>query len=223
MGSGPTTGTPEEAEVESWNERFLGALPLFVVGGACTASAVFLYISGVATTVGGNGSVHLRPWVLFLALAITGLSAGTIALFADGEAEAPGLPSSPSPPAAPTASPLPKRSAAFGRPALRPRESSAGESGGAAGAAYVATPAPAGTPAARATPAAHRSPMSARVWDESELPAGTPTAFARESWDESTEELEATASAPAPPDVVLRQVDELEASLRKKPASHGAQ
>jgi hypothetical protein len=76
----PAPSDDEPTEGDSLTERFYAALPLFVVGGACVAAAVYLYVSGAATTVGGNGSVHLRPWVLFLALAITGIAAGTIVL-----------------------------------------------------------------------------------------------------------------------------------------------
>jgi hypothetical protein len=83
------SGPEDTAEVESWSERFYAALPLFFVGGACVVVAVELYVTGNVTAFGGNISVRLRPWILFLALGITGLSAGIVALFAEEETEEP--------------------------------------------------------------------------------------------------------------------------------------
>jgi hypothetical protein len=74
----PSGGSTEQ---ESWAERFYAALPLFIVGAACVVVALELYGAGTVTTLGGNGSVHLRPWILFVALGITGICGGTVALF----------------------------------------------------------------------------------------------------------------------------------------------
>ena len=74
---------------EPWKERLFGALPLLIVGGACLAIAVDLYFMGTTTDFGTNGSVHLYPWALFFALAVTGLAAGIFAWFLEEEPSAP--------------------------------------------------------------------------------------------------------------------------------------
>lgn len=163
--------TPTEraapSEVVTWADRCYAALPLFFVGGTCIAAAVLLYLSGAQTAFGGSASVHLQPWILFVALGITGVGGGTVALFAEEAEPAPvEMPSLPA-------------------------------------AASTAASAPAPAP-------------SAPAWDESLLePEAKPT---RSVWRGPRDEelLEGAVSKPAPPDIVLRQLDELEASLRKK-------
>jgi hypothetical protein len=201
---------PTGGERESWKERLLAALPLFVVGVVCVASAVFLYLSGAATTIGGSGTVHLRPWVLFVALGITGISAGTIALFAEepslyARPEAAGIGAPPSTPSPAREMPEPRRSEL---PILVASDG-------------LGSPAPAGVPAPRSTLVPSRPPVTARVWDESDIAPAAPGSDSKDSWDESSEEFVASASVPAPPEVVLHQLDELEVSLRKKPTSSG--
>lgn len=78
--SDPSPGA--SGEQESWAERFYAALPLFIVGGVCVGMALDLHSAGPGTSFGGDGSVALRPWILFLALGITGVCAGVVALFA---------------------------------------------------------------------------------------------------------------------------------------------
>jgi hypothetical protein len=80
----PSPAPPRgSAEQESWAERIYAALPLFIVGTACLIVALELYGAGTVATLGGNSSVHLRPWILFLALGITGICGGTVALFVE--------------------------------------------------------------------------------------------------------------------------------------------
>jgi hypothetical protein len=63
---------------------------LFIVGAACIVVALELYGAGTVTSLGGSGSVHLRPWILFVALGGTGICGGTAALFlSDALAEPP--------------------------------------------------------------------------------------------------------------------------------------
>lgn len=85
-----------DANPETWAEKLYAALPLFIVGGACLVVAIELYFAGIVTGLAGNGSVHLEPWTLFLALAVTGLSAGTFALLVEevppGPSEVPAAP-----------------------------------------------------------------------------------------------------------------------------------
>jgi len=80
----PSQAPPEgSAEQESWAERLYATLPLFIVGAACIVVALELYGTGTVTALGGNSSVHLRPWILFVALGITAICGGTVALFVD--------------------------------------------------------------------------------------------------------------------------------------------
>ncbi len=80
----PSDAPPEDsAGQDSWAERFYAALPLFIVGAACIVVALELYGAGTVTALGGNSSVHLRPWILFVALGITGICGGTVVLFVD--------------------------------------------------------------------------------------------------------------------------------------------
>ena len=75
----PAADSATGTRPESWEERFSAAVPLFLVGSACVVVAVELYFSGTVTALGGS-SVLLRPWILFVALGITGLGAGTIVI-----------------------------------------------------------------------------------------------------------------------------------------------
>jgi len=76
-------------ESETWREKLLGSLPLFVVGALCLAIAIDLYSTGATTPSGTNGSVHLYPWALFFALAVTGIAAGIFVWFLEEEPAAP--------------------------------------------------------------------------------------------------------------------------------------
>lgn len=80
------------AESGRWKENVYAALPLFIVGGACCVVAAEFYLTGAVTRFGDSGSVGLRPWVLFLALGITGLAAGIVTLFTEPEPSATGEP-----------------------------------------------------------------------------------------------------------------------------------
>jgi hypothetical protein len=220
--SRPPLGPVPWNETETWRERVLAALPLFVVGGACTGLAVSLYFAGTTAHFGASGTVLLRPWVLFVALGITGLSAGVVALFAEDPLEAPRervtAPARPPPPILSRE----KIPFFFGRsresyPGPTPRERSgvparvgpaARTSSVAAGSLAPLTP---GRPA-----------VNARAWDESSIPIAEPHRHPKEVWDESPEEFEAAAAKPAPPAVVLSQLDDIEESLRKKPATSRA-
>jgi len=84
----PKPETPP-TEGESWQEKLLGSLPLFVVGALCLAIAIELYSTGATTPSGTNGSVHLYPWALFFALAVTGIAAGVFVWFLEEEPAAP--------------------------------------------------------------------------------------------------------------------------------------
>jgi hypothetical protein len=48
------------------------------------------------------------------------------------------------------------------------------------------------------------------------LPVTAPRPVWKEDWDVDSESFRAAAAPPAPPDLVLRQIEELEAALRKK-------
>ncbi len=219
----PGAGSPVEAvrpsEPESFRERFLAALPLYGVGVACVAAAVYLYLAGAATTVGGNGSVHLRPWVLFVALGITGLSAGTICLFAEEEAFAPALPERAVAPSTSSRTPTSASPKGFGRPRPGYSGPTQEEWPTTAVTGELGFPASSGGSAPGAAIVPSRRPLDARVWDESALPPVAPHSDSKDAWDESSEEFAAAAAQPAPPEVVLHQLDELEASLRKKRVS----
>ena len=159
-------GTPREGAAETWGEKVYAALPLFIVGGACLAVAVDFYVSSATTPLLGNSSVRLAPWMLFLALAVTGLSAGLFALIMEDEEP---------------------------------------------------TPAPEVTPAARPTPAPPE-------WDESTVTPSEPTYPRPRTWEQySLGPEDFVGWSPAEPrvervspDVVLVQIDEIAASLRKK-------
>ncbi len=159
-----TQGSAPGTETETWAERVYGALPLFIVGGICLVVAIDLYYSGVTTQLNGN-TVRLSPWVLFLALAVTGIAAGVFSLFLEEAALAP----------------------AEAEVAAKP----------------TATPAP--------------------VWDESTVVPTKPAYVRPRTWERYPEFPEGVGWSPAeprvervPPDVVLIQIDEIAASLRKK-------
>lgn len=85
---------------ESWGERLYAALPLFIVGAVCVVIAFELWAPGAVAGWGGSDTVRFRPWILFLALAITGISGGTAAVFTEDSlaAETRDLVSPPLPP-----------------------------------------------------------------------------------------------------------------------------
>jgi len=156
-----------ETSYESWGEKVYAALPLFIVGGACLAVTVDFYLSRATTPFVGNSSVRLAPWALFLALAVTGLSAGVFALLVEDEEPIPAEP-------------------------------------------VAATP--------RSSPAA--------PWDESTVIPSQSSHLPPRTWEQHSIEAEDLAGwSPAEPqvtgrvspDVVLVQIDEIAASLRKKP------
>ena len=157
-----------EAPTETWGEKLYAALPLFIVGGACLAVAIDFYDSGASTPFMGNSAVRLAPWALFLALAVTGLSAGIFALLVEDEEPVPPEPVTVSAPPAP-----------------------------------------------------------APPWDESTIAPAQPTLVRPRTWErhplEPGEMVGWTPAEPTvervPPDVVLVQIDEIAASLRKKPPS----
>lgn len=210
------------AESESWRERLDAALPLLLLGVLCIGVAVFLYEAGSVSNIGVNGAVHLRPWVLLVALGVTAISGGIVALLADSALSAP---------KSARAGTAPSRRGAKAR--ARPATPVAVPQGRYPGptsqelatlsdrVAQAESPGKVNvTP--RPSPALARSGTSAREWDEASIGPVARTASQKEEWDESPEAFEAAASAPAPPDVVLRQLDELEASLRKKRVISGS-
>jgi len=210
---------PAKTEPESWRERASAALPLFLVGILCAGLAVYLYFAGTTTHFGASGAVLLRPWILFMALGITGLSAGVVALFAEDALEVPGeVASAPAKPLTPIRS-KEKTPVFFGRsresyPGPTPEERPGvpvSAAGTAPGASVTTGPAPLSTPG--------RPVVDARTWDESLTGPTEPRRYPKEVWDESPEEFEAAAAQPAPPAVVLSQLDDLEMSLRKKPVT----
>ncbi len=213
---------PTKPEPESWRERVFAALPLFLVGGLCVGLTVYLYFAGTTTHFGASGSVLLRPWVLFVALGITGLSAGVVALFAEDALEAP-LERGTAPGSPPTSiRPKEKTPGFFGRS----RESYPGpapeERPGVPVSAARAAPGSAATPGPAPLPTPGRPVVNARDWDESSTGPTEHRRYPKEVWDESPEEFEAAASKPAPPAVVLSQLDDIEKSLRKKPTTPSA-
>lgn len=207
-------------EMESWQESFFAALPLFIVGGVCVAFAVYLYLAGASTTFGANGSVHLRPWILFVALGITGIAAGTIALWVEDAPTAPreGLkapvPSKTTAPAKARA-PHPLFAPRKGYPGptvqepailpdrVNPTQSSA--------AARAATPSP--------PPSPPRPAVSAALWDEDLIGPDEATPEHEEVWDTDSTPSSGPVAERMRPDAVLQQLDEIEASLRKKTAA----
>lgn len=165
--SGPSepAGTPESPR-ETWGEKLYAALPLFIVGGACLAIAVDFYYSRAAMPPVDHSSVRLATWALFLALAVTGLSAGVFALLVEDEA-----------------------------PVLME--------------APVIEPPP---------------PVSVAPWDESTITPAKPSYVRPRTWEQHPLGPEDIAGwTPAEPrverispDVVLVQIDEIAASLRRK-------
>lgn len=147
-------------EPESLRERVLGSLPLFIVGGLCLALAVDLYLTGTVSRFGSNGSVRIEPWVLFFALAVTGISAGIFALLLEG---------------VPVAQ-------------------------------VEAEPAPVVAP-----------PTTTPEWDESTIEPEKPTYVPPRTWERYPDLPETPTAAPMPYDSVLDQIDEIAASLRKRP------
>ena len=156
-----------EVPTETWEEKLYAALPLFILGGACLAVAVDFYQSGATTPFAGSSSVRLAPWGLFLALAVTGFSAGIFALLLEDEEPTPAEPP------------------------------------------VIARPPP--------------SP-SAPVWDESSVLPEKPAYVRPRTWEQHVLEPEDVVgwtpveprTERVSPDVVLVQIDEIAASLRKK-------
>lgn len=209
---GPIRGG--SAEEESWGERFYAALPLFLVGVACVVVAILLDPNGIATSWGGNGSVRLRPWILFLALGITGISSGTVALFADDMLETPrpvtmGA-ASPSGVQEPTATRQwfslgPHRRRSGSKPSVErvtPR---------AVPRASMASGRTAGPPVS-----APRPESSAPIWDESAIEGGGEAPRDQDDWSEDEAVPDALLKERSSSGAVLRQLDELELSLRKR-------
>jgi len=151
-------GPQRDAGAESWIEKFFAALPLFIVGWVCLALTFELYFSGTVTQLGGGGSVHLQPWALFLALAVTGLAAGTFAMLTEEE-------------------PTDVSEAAEPPPAV---------------------------------------PSAVPAWDESLLEAEASELPPPRTWERSAGWSEGPIAESVPPEAVLSQLDEIEASLRKK-------
>ena len=165
-----TSATAPEAGAETWAQKLFAALPLFIVGIGCLAVAVDLYYSDVTTQLNGS-TVRLYPWVLFLALAVTGIAAGIFSLLVE---EGPSTPAE-------------------------------------VGVAEV--------PPETAAPA----------WDESTLEPTEPTYVHPRTWERYPElptEVGWTPAEPRverlPPDVVLVQIDEIEASLKRKSRPPGS-
>ena len=166
-----TEVTAPETRTESWSQKLYAALPLFIVGAGCLAVAIDLYYSGVTTRLNGS-TVRLYPWVLFLALAVTGIAAGIFALLLEEE-----------------------------------------------------EPTAAGETSASAAPPESTAPL----WDESMLEPTEPTYVHPRTWERYPElptEVGWTPAEPRverlPPDVVLVQIDEIEASLKKKSRPPGS-
>ncbi len=83
----PVVDPPVAPATETWTERIFGALPLFVVGGICIGIAVDLYYMSATAEIAGVRSARISPWVLFVALGVTGLAAGIFAVFSEEEPE----------------------------------------------------------------------------------------------------------------------------------------
>jgi hypothetical protein len=202
----------DETQLETWSDRINAALPLFTVGGLCISIAFTLYTTGSATGSVGSGTVRLQLWTLFVALGITGFASGTFALLAEGVPQ--GSVRAPSKMTAP-----PKRQP-LDRRARRPFESgSPNRSGSAPTARTSVATAP---PAVLAVPSASRSRSSASPppvpppWDESVVEREEPPAGGDEVWDLNSPAFRAAAFDSSSPDVILRQLEELEKSLKKK-------
>lgn len=154
------TSAPLELRTESWGEKLYAAFPLFLVGGACLAVAVDLFYTGVSGQFGANRSVHLELWTLFLALAVTGLAAGTFAMVMEEEPE---------------------------------------------------VIAPGATPVARTS-------VPAPAWDESTVePDREPSLLGPRLWERRPDLTEGPVAEPMPAASILSELDELAASLRKRP------
>jgi hypothetical protein len=214
-----TPGPDESTERETWSERFVAALPLFAIGAVCLVVATLLYLEQATTAFGAGDSVHLHPWVLFVALGITGISAGTVALLVeDAIAESTEMETTLT--ASATRAPSKTKTPwLFGRTRRRSSSLAAEQSSVPPTSAPSAASAPSGRTVTAPQRASSRPVAAARVWDESTVSFAPHSALPKEAWDETSEEFEAAAAEPATPDVVLRQIEELEASLRKKPAS----
>ena len=152
-------GSPTASE--TWREKLYAALPLFMVGVACVVISIELYFSGTLTALGGGGSVRLRPWILFVALGITGISAGTITLLATDDW--------------------------------------AGQAG-----------------EQESLPPSPPSPPPAPDWDESTLQLSKATSVFAWRGDLDAEPTDEPKPEHLAPDLVMTQLDEIEASLRKK-------
>jgi len=216
----PAAGGERTTEKETWRERFLAALPLFIVGAVCVLISVYFYLLGDMGIFAGNGAVHLRPWILFVALGITALSAGTVAILAEDVLDRP----EPRPKARDDG---PLKHPVKATPPRLVAKSGAGYPGPSKDELATLTDRvsatdfpPVGGEAAIRRTAVSPAPVPANTWDEAPVaPSGSPAALPKEAWDESPEAFEASASERAPSEVVLHQLDELEASLRKKPVS----
>ncbi len=207
-------------EMESWQESFLAALPLFIVGGVCVAFAVYLYLAGASTTFGGNGSVHLRPWILFIALGITGIAAGTVALWVEDAPTAPREePKAPVPSKTP---PPPKAKAPH--PLFAPRKGYPGPTVQELATLSDHLQPTQSSPAARSTtpsppPPPSRPAVSAALWDEDLIGPDAAAPEHEEVWDTDSTSAAGSVADRMRPDAALQQLDEIEASLRKKTAA----
>lgn len=216
----PLTPAPDRTtEDESWSERIYAALPLFIVGIVCVVVAILLYLEETASAFGASDSVRLHPWILFVALGITGLSSGTVALFAEDVLTEPTRLSPPISAPPTLAAPKPKTRWLFGRSRRSAPRPAAKKPTLPSPVASRPAYDPTGPVTASPRPVPSRPAVTAPSWDESEVGTVGPVPQPKEAWDETPEELEAGASEAAPADFVLRQLDELEASLRKKPLS----
>ncbi|MGP8075183.1 MAG: hypothetical protein ACLP8Y_00335 [Thermoplasmata archaeon] len=207
-------------EMESWQESFFAALPLFIVGGVCVTFAVYLYLAGASTTFGADGSVHLRPWVLFVALGITGIAAGTVALWVEDAPAAPReVPKAPVPSKTP---PPPKAKAPH--PLFAPRKGYPGPTVQELATLSDRVNLTQSSPAARSTapsppPSPSRPAVSAALWDEDLIGLDERTPEHEEVWDTDSSPSSGPVAERMRPDAVLKQLDEIEASLRKKTAA----
>jgi len=214
---GPSPDAP--AESEGWQESVFAALPLFIIGALCLLLAIDLYLSGTTTAFGGNGSVNLRPWVLFVALGITGIAAGTVALWIENpqitRAEPPK--STPRPPTLVRPTPRPPPTPGAARRSY-PGPSAPELAGLSPRPALVRAP-PRPTPAAaKPSPPPARPTASAAIWDEDLIGPEESRPGPEEEWDAGSMGPGKVAER-MPTDAALRQLDEIEASLRKKTAA----
>jgi hypothetical protein len=214
----PATAAPRETG--DWQESFFAVLPLFLVGAVCIVLAVYLYYAGASTTFGGSSAVHLRPWILFVALGITGIAAGTVALWIGEDSELPpkttGLPIASlltSPSKTPTLPPLGGPRKSYPGPTLP-------ELGTLSDRMNAAQPSPvASTSPATVAPPTTRPAISRAMWDEDLIGPEEGSLGPDETWDADPSVSGGRVAERMPTDAVLRQLDEIEASLRKKPAA----